>query len=62
VAVADRLDQRAAVLGDQIAEHRLVLGQRSQPPVVPEALEHGGGTFDVREDHGDGGHAHILTD
>jgi hypothetical protein len=62
MAVTDRLDQGAAVLGDEVAQQRLVVGERSQPSRLAEALEQGGGAFDVREEHRDGGHGHILTD
>src|SRR5512143_3071901 len=52
--VADRLDLEATILGDPIANDRIVLAQQSEPSQVPESLGHRRRTLDVREEERDG--------
>jgi hypothetical protein len=51
--VAERLDQRAAVLGNACAQQRLVLGQPLQPARLPEAREQRGRALDIGEEDRD---------
>src|SRR5215217_198615 len=53
MSVAERLDERAAVLGDAVAQQRLVRGQALQPARLPEALEQGGRALDIGEEDRD---------
>jgi hypothetical protein len=62
--VAQRLDQRAAMLGDAGRQHRLVLGEALQPAGLSDALEQRGGALDIGEQDGDrpgNDHVHIVT-
>jgi hypothetical protein len=51
--VAERLDQRAGVLGNAGAQQRLVLGQPLQPARLPEAREQRGRALDIGEEDRD---------